>query len=173
MNTMLKKKEPSFNQQLNDTQINDLLLWKEITITGDWKLSLNSETVMYAMGECGNESVWIKLNDLKLRKPGWSTVEDAGEVDRPKTSWAELSTAVKSINNQISAVEKSVNLQHTQMMKPKSNSWAPGDRVGQWDDDDGWNTDTPPNPTDGTRTQWWNQTGGNTGSAPNPNNDWA
>jgi hypothetical protein len=26
MNTMLKKKEPSFNQQLNDTQINDLLL---------------------------------------------------------------------------------------------------------------------------------------------------
>lgn len=109
----------------------DIVNKNETTIDGK-TIKMEYEMVFYAMGECSNESLGLKIKTITV--PGLGEID--GEAEIPPQPGSTLATRQASINDQIDAVEKNVSLRHNQFVRSKQegSKYDPDPDHGDGDD---------------------------------------
>lgn len=130
----------------------DLMDWeeKELDIGLEkYKIQLDVWYYFYLLGECANESIWVKLNGIKVLKTKkevwWSSVDIS--VDASSTGWLYVDS-VEALN-QAGASKRSALIGAAFVDQTPNNLWNPTDWT--WDiEDPGDGTWEVPNPNDWT-----------------------
>lgn len=92
------------------TQINTLLTWGTITIDSWEKISIDLDWVFYLLGDCCNESIWMKIKNIKVQKLKNidilnGTYSSTGTPEVGYKGWLDVSMKNHSISSRVETQE--------------------------------------------------------------------
>ena len=122
-----------------------LMQWKEITIDSWDKISIDMDWVFYLLGDCCNESLGMKIKNIKIQKftPGTVVAWRYAATwipDKEYTWGMELYTKSHSITNRVITKEERASFKHHKGIEKK-----PTANVTSWEGDGTW----------WWTTEWW------------------
>lgn len=117
INSLLKKN----NITIMEKDIPTLLTWKYLSIDSFRKISIDITRMFYLLGECGNESLGMKIENINIQEfknipvPGKYTASWTPEKEY--TGGMDLNIKSHSITSQVLTQEKKIGLRHHQTIE--------------------------------------------------------
>lgn len=126
--------------------IDHLMKWDEITIDSWEKISIDLDWVFYLLGDCCNESLGMKIKNIKIQKQNPNIViawrySASWVPDKEYKWWVDLYTKSHSITSRVISQEEKISWKHHENKKIKE-FWKGSN--GSWDTQGWWTPETPP-----------------------------